>query len=113
MIPQILKMSLQVVPRGNSAIQSLFIIIDKHGAGTDRVEGGGERGFNNRCCRKQWIMRSIVLYLKRELRHPPEIISRTVWAEGDCLKRKWFSNRTVTIGDALRKVKADSPFSNG
>jgi hypothetical protein len=56
-------------------------------------------------------MRGIILYFERELCHPPEIIGRCVGAEGDCMKRKWFSDRTMS--NALGKVEGNSPSLNG
>ena len=56
-------------------------------------------------------MRSIVLYFERELCHPLKIICLCVRAERDCMKRKCFSNRTMSVG--LGKVEGNSPSLNG
>jgi hypothetical protein len=89
----------------------MSFLIGKTGACPHRVGGRGERGGNERSCGEQRIMRSIVLYFEREFLHPLEIMSRSVWTEGDCMKRKRFSNRTVSV--ALGKVEGNSPSLNG
>jgi len=68
----------------------MSFLIRKNDTGIHRVERGGEGGGNNRICGEQRIVRGIILYFERKLRHPLEIIS--YWPEGDCMKRKWYPN---------------------
>jgi hypothetical protein len=89
----------------------MSFLIGKTGGCPHRVDGRSERGGNERSRRVQWIMRRIILYFEREFRHPLEKMSRSVWTEGDCMKRKRFPNRTVSV--TLEKVEDNSPSLNG
>jgi len=89
----------------------MSLLIGKSGEGAHRIEGGAERGGNHRICREQRIMRSIILYFERELRHFPESsMSRSLAAEGDGMKRKGFSDRTVS--ETIGKVEENPPSPN-
>ena len=81
-------------PRNVSASRTLIIVV-RHfqvrvgdTSTTHRVEGGSEGGRNPRRCRERRIIRGVILYIERKLRHPAEGGSPNILAKENCMKRK-------------------------